>query len=42
MEQVFTVGPGPTKRLMSTVFRGVRKDFMNLATAKDMNEFRKL
>jgi electron transfer flavoprotein-quinone oxidoreductase len=42
MEQVFTVGPGPTKRLMSTVFRRVRKDFLNVATGKDMNQFRKL
>jgi electron transfer flavoprotein-quinone oxidoreductase len=42
MEQVFTVGPGPTRRLMSTVLRGVRKDFLTVATAKDANQFRKL
>ena len=42
LEQVFTIGPGPTKRLMSTVFHGVRRDFLNVATLKDANEFRKL
>jgi electron transfer flavoprotein-quinone oxidoreductase len=42
LEQVFTIGPGPTKRLMSTVFRGVRRDFLNVATLKDANQFRKL
>ena len=42
LEEVFTVGPGQTKRLMSTLFRGVRRDFLNVATLKDANEFRKL
>jgi electron transfer flavoprotein-quinone oxidoreductase len=42
LEEVFTVGPGQTKRLMSTLFRGVRRNFLNFATLKDVNEFRKL
>ena len=42
LEQVFTIGPGPTKHLVSTLLRGVRRDFLNVATLKDANEFRKL
>jgi electron transfer flavoprotein-quinone oxidoreductase len=42
MQQMFTFGPGPTKRIVSKAFKGVRKDFMNIATMKDMLSFRKM
>lgn len=42
MQQVFTVGPGPTERLFKQAFRGVRKDFMNVATLRDALQFRKI
>ncbi|MGD1012283.1 MAG: FAD-dependent oxidoreductase [Acidimicrobiales bacterium] len=42
MQDVFTIGPGPSTRLSSTVWRNVRKDFFNLATLKDANRIRKL
>jgi len=42
MQQVFTIGPGPTEKLFKQAFRGVRKDFMNVATMKDAMRFRKI
>jgi electron transfer flavoprotein-quinone oxidoreductase len=39
---LFTVGPGPSNKLFSTAFKGVRKNFMNLNTAKDAMSFRKI
>jgi electron transfer flavoprotein-quinone oxidoreductase len=41
-EQLFTVGPGASKRLVSTVFEALRKDFLNVTTVKDLSQFRKL
>jgi len=42
MEQVFTIGPGPSKKLSSTVIGGVRKDFLNVATVKELLGMRKI
>ncbi|MCZ7663451.1 MAG: FAD-dependent oxidoreductase [Thermoleophilia bacterium] len=42
MEQVFTIGPGPSKKLSSTVMGGVRKDFLNLQTLKELYAMRKI
>ena len=42
MQDVFTVGPGPTRRIVPTVLRGARRDFMKLATVKDMLSFWKM
>jgi len=43
LESVFTLGPEPTPKLvMGKVWRGVRKDFLNVATVKDMLSFRKM
>jgi len=42
MQDVFTIGPGPTRRIVPTVFKGARRDFMNVATIKDMLSFWKM
>jgi electron transfer flavoprotein-quinone oxidoreductase len=42
LESVFTIGPQPSRRLVKTVWRGVRKDFLSIATLKDMWRMRKL
>lgn len=42
MEQVFTIGPGPAKKLSSTVIGGVRKDFLNVTTIKELLGMRKI
>jgi electron transfer flavoprotein-quinone oxidoreductase len=42
MTDLFTVGPGPSTKLFSTAFKGVRKNFMNVATMKDGMSFRKI
>ncbi|MCJ7796923.1 MAG: FAD-dependent oxidoreductase [Thermoleophilia bacterium] len=42
MEQVFTIGPGPAKKLSSTVIGGVRKDFLNVTTIKELLAMRKI
>ncbi len=36
LEQVYTVAPGGQKKVSSTVRKAVRRDFMNVATAKDL------
>lgn len=35
LEQVYTVGPGPTPGLFKTAWGGIRRDFMNTGTVKD-------
>jgi electron transfer flavoprotein-quinone oxidoreductase len=35
LEQLYTVGPGPTPGLFKTAWRGVRRDFMNPGTVRD-------
>ncbi len=42
MEQVFTIGPGPARKLSSTVIGGVRKDFLNVTTIKELFGMRKI
>lgn len=42
MEQVFTIGPGPAKKLSGTVIGGVRKDFLNVTTIKELFGMRKI
>jgi electron transfer flavoprotein-quinone oxidoreductase len=42
MEQVFTIGPGPAKKLSSTAIRGVRKDFLDVTTVKELLGMRKI
>jgi electron transfer flavoprotein-quinone oxidoreductase len=42
MADIFTIGPGPTEKLFKTGFGGVRRSFLNLATAKDALSFRKI
>lgn len=42
MEQVFTIGPGPAKKLSGTVIGGVRKDFFNVTTIKELLGMRKI
>jgi electron transfer flavoprotein-quinone oxidoreductase len=42
LQQVFTVGPGPSSKLAATVWRQARRDFMNLATVKDLWSMRKI
>jgi len=42
VESVFTIGPQPSRRLVSTLWRGIRKDFLNVATLKDLWQMRKL
>ena len=42
LESVFTIGPQPSRRLVKTLWRGVRKDFLNVATLKDAWQMRKL
>ena len=42
VESVFTIGPQPSRRLVATLWRGVRKDFLNVATLKDLWQMRKL
>jgi len=42
MADLFTVGPGPSNKLFSTIFKGVRKNFMNVATLKDGMSIRKV
>jgi electron transfer flavoprotein-quinone oxidoreductase len=42
LEQLFTIGPGPQGSLAGTVWKSARKDFLNLATLKDLRSFRKM
>jgi electron transfer flavoprotein-quinone oxidoreductase len=35
LEQIYTVGPGPTPGLFKTAWGGIRRDFMNTGTVKD-------
>lgn len=42
LESVFTVGPGPSERLMRTAWKGVRRDFLSTATLRDAWQARKL
>jgi electron transfer flavoprotein-quinone oxidoreductase len=35
LEQLYTVGPGPTPGLFKTAWGGIRRDFMNPGTVKD-------
>jgi electron transfer flavoprotein-quinone oxidoreductase len=42
LEQVFTLGPQPSPPLVKSVVSKVRKDFMNMATLKDLMSFRKM
>ena len=42
LEQVFTIGPGPAKKLSSTAFGGIRKDFLDLTTIKELLAMRKI
>ncbi len=35
LEQIYTVGPGPTPGLFKTAWGGIRRDFMNAGTVKD-------
>lgn len=42
VEQVFTIGPGPAKKLSGTVIGGVRKDFLNMTTIKELLGMRKI
>ncbi len=35
LEQLYTVGPGPTPGLFKTAWGGIRRDFMNVGTVKD-------
>jgi electron transfer flavoprotein-quinone oxidoreductase len=35
LEQLYTVGPGPTPGLFKTAWGGIRRDFMNAGTVKD-------
>jgi electron transfer flavoprotein-quinone oxidoreductase len=35
LEQVYTVGPGPTPGLFKKAWGGIRRDFMNPGTVKD-------
>jgi electron transfer flavoprotein-quinone oxidoreductase len=42
MEQVFTIGPGPAKKLSSTAIERVRKDFLNVTTIKELLAMRKI
>ncbi len=42
MEDVFTVGPGPTPSLIKKAWKGVRRDFLKVATLQDAWQARKL
>ena len=42
LEDVFTVGPGESPRLLKTLWRGVRRDFTKLGVLRDLWELRKL
>lgn len=42
LEQVFTIGPGPTQKLSKTVVDGVRKEFLNVRTLKELYAMRKI
>ena len=42
LEQVFTIGPGPAKKLSTTAIGGVRKDFLDLTTIKELLAMRKI
>jgi electron transfer flavoprotein-quinone oxidoreductase len=41
-ESFFTVGPGPSSRLVKTGWRGARREFLNVATLKDLWSMRKI
>lgn len=36
LEQVYTIGPRPQSKLSTTVLKGLRREFLNLATIKDL------
>ena len=42
MEDVFTIGPGPTPSLIKKAWKGVRRDFLKVATLQDAWQARKL
>lgn len=42
LESIFTVGPGPQQKLAGTLWKSARKDFLSLATIKDLLSFRKM
>jgi electron transfer flavoprotein-quinone oxidoreductase len=42
MEQVFTIGPGPAKKLSSTAIGGVRRDFLDVTTIRELLGMRKI
>lgn len=42
LEKLFTIGPHPAQKLSSTVIGGVRKDFLNLTTFKELWAMRKI
>jgi len=41
-EDVFTIGPGPTPSLMKKAWKGIRRDFLNVGTLRDVWLARKL
>ncbi len=42
LEKLYTIGPHPSQKLSSTVIGGVRKDFMNARTLKELLAMRKI
>lgn len=42
LEKLFTIGPQPARKLSSTVIGGVRKDFLNATTLKELWAMRKI
>jgi electron transfer flavoprotein-quinone oxidoreductase len=42
LEKLFTIGPEPARKLSSTVVGGIRKDFLNVATMKELYGMRKI
>jgi electron transfer flavoprotein-quinone oxidoreductase len=36
LEQIYTIAPGGQRKLSSTAWKAMRRDFMNVATAKDL------
>ncbi|HZK48971.1 MAG TPA: electron transfer flavoprotein, partial [Thermoleophilia bacterium] len=42
LEKLFTIGPQPAQKLSSTVVGGVRKDFLNATTVKELWAMRKI
>ena len=42
LADLYTVGPGPTSKISSQVFRAVRRDLLRVATVKDLWSMRKV